>query len=245
MPIRFLNDALCNVTLQNKKREQKRLSKGSIIHQRGISSGKGTITFTTDDGLIYTVNGSDVVATDNKGNVLYPTKVRLTVPYLSQMDNELQPTGTCNVTCVAMCLKYYGIVGNGEGQLEDQINRWLLTQGLDRHNHDNLRLVFAYHKIKDTFKVDGRVEQIKEHLAGNNPVIIAGFFTQAGHIIVAVGYDEHGLIVHDPYGEYFEEGYEVGDCRNGYGNGAYLHYSYGLINRLCNYSGIWAHFPSK
>ena len=59
------------------------------------------------------------------------------------------------------------------------------------------------------------------------PVIIHGYFTASGHIIVIRGYDASGFIVNDPYGEFFQSGY---DNRR---SGAGLHYSYGLIARTC------------
>ncbi|WP_293282361.1 C39 family peptidase [Microcoleus sp. PH2017_36_ELK_O_B] len=34
--------------------------------------------------------------------------VKLDVPYLSQLDNKRNPTGSCNVTSVAMCLLWGG-----------------------------------------------------------------------------------------------------------------------------------------
>ncbi len=34
--------------------------------------------------------------------------VKLNVPYLSQLDNINNPHGSCNVTCVAMCLSFFG-----------------------------------------------------------------------------------------------------------------------------------------
>lgn len=43
-------------------------------------------------------------------------KKDLKVPYFSQLDNKYVPGGTCNVTSVAMCLAYRGIVGDGTGR---------------------------------------------------------------------------------------------------------------------------------
>ncbi|HLO51488.1 MAG TPA: C39 family peptidase, partial [Kamptonema sp.] len=48
----------------------------------------------------------------------------LNVPYLSQLDNENNPYGSCNVTCVAMCLGFLGhplVDPVTNQQLEDEL----------------------------------------------------------------------------------------------------------------------------
>ena len=51
-----------------------------------------------------------------------PIEVNLPVPYLSQLDNRYRPSGTCNVTSVAMCLMYFNIKPETkEPQLEDEL----------------------------------------------------------------------------------------------------------------------------
>lgn len=233
------------MTLQNQTKTTKKLSEGTIIPNVGYTVNKGVVGFSTATGEVYTTEGANVIITDIKKAVQYPQKVRLVVPYLSQMDNQIAPSGSCNVTCVAMVLKYYGIHWSGVGQLEDELNRWLVSQGLDRHSHDHLNRIFAKYGIKNTFKTHATLNEIKFHLATNNPVIVAGYQTTIGHISVAVGYDENGMILHDPYGDRFEWGYEVNNSRNGHIAGQYNHYSHGLFKRLFDFNGIWAHFPQK
>ena len=245
MPAFFTRSATVGILPKNKKRETRKIEKGSIINYVSYTALKGIVTLTNTDGDVYTMDGSAVVLKDVKGKIQYPTKVRLAVPYFSQLDNRLNPTVTCNITCVAMCLRFLGVQGNGDGQLEDQLNLWLTANELDRYNHEHLRLIFIDKGIKNIFKTNSNIEEIKEHLARGYPVIIAGWFTAAGHIVTAVGYDENGLLVHDPNGEWYDWGYEVNDDRNGHTAGQFVHYSYKLINRLCNDSGIWAHFPSR
>jgi uncharacterized protein YvpB len=92
---------------------------------------------------------------------------------------------------------------------------------------------------------DGSFKDIQTSIDAGNPVIIHGYFTKAGHIIVICGYDDKGFIVNDPYGEYFSSGY---DNRL---SGEKLHYSYGLIARTCspesasNPRNIWYHTVFK
>ncbi|MCL1466517.1 C39 family peptidase [Argonema galeatum] len=171
-----------------------------------------------------------------------PKQVRLPVPYFSQLNNRYKPEGTCNVTCVAMCLYYYGIrPALRNKQLEDELFQLVDRNGWDRHVHDHLRRVFLEYDMNDVFKMDATWNEIKAHLANGNPVIYPGRLTGGGHIIVLRGYDDTGFFVNDPYGEYFDSGYQTDMT------GENLHYSYNLVkSKSYGESGTtWAHFPKK
>ncbi len=76
--------------------------------------------------------------------------------------------------------------------------------------------------------------------------MIHGYFTDFGHIVVLAGYDEHGFLVHDPYGEWYSWGYDPNDGTEFDTKGKYIHYSYGLIQRLCLPDhNLWLHLISK
>lgn len=168
----------------------------------------------------------------------------LKVPYLSQLDNSLNPFGSCNVTSVAMVLAYYGFKGTGQGQFEDQLNRWLVARGLSRHSPQDLkRLIMEYTKgtfkpLDDDFRAYAKWEDAKKHLDAGHPLISHGYYTRSGHIIVIRGYDDRGFFVNDPYGEYFKHGYDTS------ASGENLHYSYEMMNRVCvdPDGSNWLHF---
>ncbi|MEB3323115.1 MAG: C39 family peptidase [Synechococcaceae cyanobacterium] len=170
----------------------------------------------------------------------------LDVPYLSQLDNVENPYGSCNVTCVAMCLYYLGMPRRTGVQLEDELYRKLEGLGRSRHNPYDLKyLIETYPGYKDIFRENGGIQDIQASLDADHPVIIHGYFTSFGHIIVVCGYDDTGFIVNDPYGEWFSTGYD--NSRSG----EKLHYSYGLIARTCspesqaNPQNIWYHSVSR
>ncbi|MDY6936945.1 MAG: C39 family peptidase [Cyanobacteriota bacterium] len=166
-----------------------------------------------------------------------PDTVKLNVPWFSQRDNAYHPPGTCNVTCVAMCLYYYGIrSAQARKQLEDELFELVERQGWSRHSHAHLRQVFEAYGIRDVFKTNASWTEVKTHLANGNPVILPGDFTPSGHIIVAKGYDEAGFWVNDPWGEFFHSGYQDKSGEN-------LHYSNSLIFSMCGQTETWAHFP--
>lgn len=169
-------------------------------------------------------------------------EVLLKVPYLSQLDNALNPFGTCNVTSVAMCMAYFGHpVRNDQGQqLEDELNQYCLDHGLSRHSPTDLKKVLEAYGYKDKFQFDAKWQDAKTHLAAGNPLIAHGYFTKSGHIVTVIGYNTKGFVVNDPYGEWFSSGYD--NSRSGAG----LTYSYGMMERLCGSDGdLWLHFVER
>jgi hypothetical protein len=86
----------------------------------------------------------------------------------------------------------------------------------------------TYPRIHDALYFNGTFEDIEESIDANCPVIIHGYFTRSGHIIVIRGYNEGGFYVNDPYGEYFSNGYNTGV------SGENLHYSRALIANVCS-----------
>jgi uncharacterized protein YvpB len=162
---------------------------------------------------------------------------KLDVPYRSQLDNRLNPTGSCNVTSVAMCLLYLKAKFDKVGEEEDELYRYCENSGYDRHSPYDLAQVIRDYGRKDRFDETSTIEACKAHLNTRNPCIVHGWFTGSGHIIVLVGYDDKGFIVHDPYGEWFSTGYRT-DL-----SGKFLHYSYNLIQKTCIPDGqFWVHF---
>lgn len=174
-------------------------------------------------------------------------KIDLKVPYLSQLDNLIAPGGTCNVTSVAMVMRYYGLVGDGQGQLEDQLSRKCQAEGWDRHSPFDLARLFFWKGIEDKFDHLASWARARAHLETKNPLVCHGYFTRFGHIIVIRGFDDSAysgrgaFIVNDPAGEWSEHGYLH---HPGAGEGAL--YSYAMMNRLAAPDGqLWLHFPSK
>lgn len=179
---------------------------------------------------------SKVLAAHYTENNLPPT-VRLDVPYRSQLDNLHNPTGACNVTSIAMCLDFLRVPRRQKaGQYEDELYQYAIDQGYNRHNPQDLVRIVQDYGGRDHFTSWGTIEGCQNHLAAGNPCVIHGYFTPFGHILVLVGYDSEGFLVHDPYGEWFEGGY------NNEVSGAYLHYSYELVRRTCIPDGqFWVH----
>ncbi|MCC3506244.1 MULTISPECIES: C39 family peptidase [unclassified Microcoleus] len=181
-------------------------------------------------------NTSDARYTKNN----LPESVRLNVFYRSQLDNFYNPTGSCNVTSIAMCLDFLKVPRRKKtGQYEDELYQYAIDHGYSRHSPQDLARIVRDYGSQDRFTEWATIEGCQKHLASGNPCVFHGYFTSFGHILVAAGYDKNGFLVHDPYGEWFPTGYDTTV------SGAYLHYSYDLIRRTCMPDGqFWVHHIS-
>jgi hypothetical protein len=168
-----------------------------------------------------------------------PQEKSLNIPYKSQLDNELNPTGACNVTCFAMVMTYFKTQRDWTlNQLEDELYDYMIRTGLSRHEPDDLVRMAADYGVNSNFTARASLFDIRKSIAEGRPAIIHGYFTSFGHIIVARGYDQNGFYVNDPYGEWTEYGYRKGV------NGANLYYSNQLIQSKCSPEGkdyVWLH----
>jgi Peptidase_C39 like family len=178
------------------------------------------------------------------GAIALPSSKLLEVPYKNQRNNQLNPDGACNVSCVAMVLLYLGIESKGEyPQFEDELYAYTEDNSLNRHEPIDLSRLMQRYGIANSFDSHSSIEAVKAQIAGGNPAILHGYFTQFGHIITAIGYDRDGLIVNDPYGEWNNWGYDRNSWENGT-KGKRQNYSYALIESACMPDGnLWAHFP--
>lgn len=134
------------------------------------------------------------------------------VPYFSQYDNALYPEASCQNTSMAMVLKYSGWTG-----VPDDITR---AHGKDyAQSPAGLARLFNTYSanaglpFRITPETNGSLAGLKAELDQGHPVIIHGYFTRAGHVVVVVGYDANGYYVNDPAGrwsEIFKGGYGAG-----------------------------------
>lgn len=78
-----------------------------------------------------------------------------------------------------------------------------VNRGWNRFSPNGIKgLIEVEYGLKDDLNVNGKIADIYASIDRGRPVIIHGFFTQPGHIIVIKGYTNKGhFLVHDPYGE--------------------------------------------
>jgi hypothetical protein len=131
------------------------------------------------------------------------------VPYFYQYDNDLSPSSTCQNTSVAMLLAWLGWTG----EPDDVTAAW----GKDHAQEPaGLAEVFNSYAVllglpqRLVAHVDGTVDDVRALLAEGRPVIVHGYFTAYGHVLVALGFDGASYVVNDPAGAWsqqFQGGY--------------------------------------
>lgn len=131
------------------------------------------------------------------------------VPYFSQLDNEIDPFGTCGATSAAMCLKYFNVPDLGSWpQYEDDVKERFDKLGIDHGSPDGIRRLLESFGLRDDVKLNAGLSDITRALDSGEICILHGFWTEPGHILVIRGYNNNGdFFVNDPNGEWFYGGY--------------------------------------
>ncbi len=168
------------------------------------------------------------------------------VPYFYQYANSLYPGSSCQNTALAMLLNYYGWNGTPD----------TITSAWGK-NHaqtpSGLAQIFNSYAesagISERLKAhtDGTIGEMQAMLAQGKPVIVHGYFTTAGHVMVTLGYDGSHYTANDPAGKWnqqFKGGYPygwnttIGDHIK-YGKSAY-ELALASLNGS-NYAPLWYH----
>lgn len=162
------------------------------------------------------------------------------VPYFWQLDNVINPYGSCQNTSIAMVLNYYGA-----STTPDAISSYWGTRYAQ--TLDGLRTVFntdaAYHGLSVRMRSTpfGNLARINQNLADGKPVIVHGYTTGYGHVIVLVGFDGTHYYAHDPYGRWDQIPYSSGYFRTA-SAGQYVKYSQSSFEAAFAPDGfIWLH----
>ena len=134
------------------------------------------------------------------------------VPYFYQYANSLFPSASCQNTSVAMLLAWYGWSGDPD----------LITSEWGKNYAQSpagLAQVFNFYAEamgipqRLVAHTNGTIPGLKALLAQGKPVIIHGYFTGSGHVMVTLGYENGVYTVNDPAGEWsqsFKGGYPYG-----------------------------------
>src|ERR1035437_2183696 len=131
------------------------------------------------------------------------------VPYFYQYNNTINPGGTCQNTSTAMCIKFFG----GTTEYPDNISSIYGTT--QSQTVPGLQTVFNTEAanfnltVRDVGHTTGTFAQIQTLLAAGIPVIVHGWFTGSGHVMVLTGYTGTDYIANDPAGKW-DQIYQVG-----------------------------------
>ncbi|GAA5524432.1 hypothetical protein Maes01_00989 [Microbulbifer aestuariivivens] len=128
------------------------------------------------------------------------------LPYWQQTENRFEPERTCSLTSLAMVTDSLGLTSpDVNGRTPD----YLFTKlGGVRQTVPALQSAFnsiaeaAGSQYRAHSKTDGTIAEVRQALNQGHPVIIHGWFTPSGHILVVTGFDGSHYTVHDPNGRW-------------------------------------------
>ena len=159
-------------------------------------------------------------------------------PYRYQYANAYDPAGTCGVTSASMVLGHHGVTVT-----PDQLyQRFGVAQG---QSPGGLVALYRAYGLYGVSTYTGTFEQLRRFIDDGLPVVVHGDFTPSGHIVVIVGYDAGGFIVHDPSGRW------DGALRGSYAgrtaaNGRLVRYPLTALDNVIGPSGrVWMSVASR
>ena len=160
-----------------------------------------------EDGNLEGIEGRWVDVNETSDMTEHPN-----VPYYYQNANAYNPSGSCQNTALAMLLSYSGHIITPDNITAEWGTQYAQSpSGLaEVYNHYSRDASLSKRLVPIT---NGTIADLKNELSFGQPVIIHGYFTVYGHIVVVLGFDEGGYWVNDPAGEWsqiFGGGYSMG-----------------------------------
>lgn len=172
------------------------------------------------------------------------------MPYFYQYDNKENPSGTCQNTCLAMVLKYFATLeaktafaaavtpdvltatwGNKKAQtvtgLQDVFNQEASNNGL---------------KVRGTGSTTEPLASFREIAKLGKPMIVHGYFTAYGHILVVLGFDGTHYICNDPAGKWSQQYKNGAYSTNNNTEGIAIKYTKDAFEKAISPDGmVWVH----
>jgi len=141
------------------------------------------------------------------------------VPYFFQYSNRLYPGSSCQNTSVAMVLSHLG----WRGVPDDITSSWGKDYAQRPHN-----LSYMFNNIADAEGLSGRLvtdtngslDEFRFKATQGEVMIVHGYFTGYGHVLVVTGFDGTHYITNDPAGVWrgtFRGGYGWSGATDGHG----------------------------
>lgn len=170
------------------------------------------------------------------------SEVKLKVTYDSQLDNNTDYFGAgfrqCNFTSHLMMAQFL------KPEIrESQFERKWHEFG-DTTDHAAGTKALAFFGINSEWRYDLSCRRILDQLTLGFPVPLGVAYKVSGHIVLAVGYNNKGLLIHDPYGirRGAHDSYDVG------ADGSYDLYSWGILDQVLfdgGPSAAWGRIVAK
>ena len=118
------------------------------------------------------------------------------MPYFYQASNKNNPYSSCGATSTAMLINFrFGSKTNPD-KLQVSYGKSAMQ------SPEGIAKTMGRFGLKTKWTRTGTRSQIKSHLKAGRPVIVHGFWTNSGHIVVITGFNSSAWILHDPAGDW-------------------------------------------
>ena len=152
------------------------------------------------------------VSTDADAEARSEGRDSVSVPYFYQYANSLHPSASCQNTSIAMVLKWAGWSGTPD-DITARFGKNLAQSPAGLAQVFNTLASDAGLEARLTARTNGSLPGLNSLLAEGKPVIVHGYMTGYGHVVVATGRAGSDYVVNDPAGrwsEQFKGGYPYG-----------------------------------
>lgn len=149
----------------------------------------------------------------------YQTSENSNVPYFFQYSNQLYPGSSCQNTSVAMILAHLG----WNGVPDDITSSWGKDYAQRPHNLSHMFNTIAdFEGLSGRLVTDtnGSLSEFRHKASMGELLIVHGYFTGYGHVLVVTGFDGTHYTTNDPAGtwrETFRGGYGWSSATDGHG----------------------------
>ena len=165
------------------------------------------------------------------------------VPYFYQYNNSINPGGSCQNTSIAMLLKYYGATSLTPDAISTAYGTSQAQSVSGFNTVCNSEALANGLTVTCVSTSSGSFAAMNALLAQGIPVVVHGYFTSYGHVMVVLAYTGTEYICNDPAGEWSQQ----------YGNGGYstvnategiqVHYSSAaFLNAIGPNNTLWYHY---
>ncbi len=164
------------------------------------------------------------------------------VPYFYQYHNAINPGGSCQNTSMAMILKFYGANSITPDEISNHYGTSQAQTVAGFQQVFNSEAAYFGLSWRDAGTTTGSLADVHAQLAAGIPVVVHGYFTEYGHVIVLVGYDGDVYWAHDPAGKWNQVYMGGGYSGNNASEGKYVTYSAASVNAAIAPDGfVWMH----
>lgn len=169
-------------------------------------------------------------------------EIKLAVAYDSQLDNCTDYFGAgfrqCNFTSNFMMANFL------KPDLLESVFMKKWNDYGDSTDHEAGTRALNFFCIQSEWRYDLSKRRIMDQLALGIPVPLGVAYKSSGHIVCAVGYNDKGFIIHDPYGVRHgaNDSYDIG------ADGSYDLYSWGILDQILfdgGPSAAWGRIAKK